>query len=247
MKKTFILFASVTAIFIGWTASAAAGEFMADFKQYSSWEEESSRNQAGKIYFKEGATRMEIIRGGQKAEIMIANPRKKKGWLLNTEDKTYMEIRFSDKPWQKAGTGDKPDSITETRFGRETIAGYSCEKTVYSLRDEPEAQTTVWMSPRLGYPVKWEHKDREGKSTFSLSNIKEGNLKDSLFVLPKGYRDISDDEEASSGDDREESEAAKVVKDDAKDIAGDAKGAAKDEVSNIVTDSVREGIRGIFK
>jgi hypothetical protein len=30
-------------------------------------------------------------------------------------------------------------------------------------------------------------------------------------------------------------------------LAGDAKGAAKDEVSNVVTNSIREGIRGLFR
>jgi hypothetical protein len=189
---------------------------------------------------------MEIVRNGQKAEIMIANP-KKKGWVLNTEDKTYMEVRFTDKPWQKASSGAEPDGMTQTKMGKETVAGYACEKTAYSFKDEPDAQTTVWMSPRLGYPVKWEQKNKEGKSTFALSNIKEGNLKDSLFVLPKGYRDVSDAGEDISGEDREESEAAKVAKDDVKDIAGDAKGAAKDEVSNTITDSIRGGIREVFK
>lgn len=30
-------------------------------------------------------------------------------------------------------------------------------------------------------------------------------------------------------------------------LVGDTKGAAKEEVSNVVTDSIREGIRGLFR
>ena len=43
-----------------------------------------------------------------------------------------------------------------------------------------------------------------------------------------------------------DSEAAKIVKDEAKDLAGDAHSAAKQEVSSAITDSVREGVRGIL-
>ena len=246
MKKSFILFMAVAALLFGWAGPAAAGEFTADFKQHTSWEDEDSRNQAGKIYYKDGASRMEFVRAGRPVEMFIMNPEKKKAWVLNAEDKTYMEIRFAEKPWQK--TGKDREGLKEKKLGRETVAGYACEKTAYSFEDEPGAQMTVWMSPKLGYPVKWEEKNEDGTSTFVLSKIREARLKDSLFVLPKGYRDVADEEDEAAGADRdEESEVAGIVKDDAKDLASDAKGAAKDEVTGIVTDSVREGIRGLFR
>lgn len=129
---------------------------------------------------------MEFVRAGRPVEMFIMNPEKKKAWVLNAEDKTYMEIRFAEKPWQK--TGKDREGLKEKKLGRETVVGYACEKTAYSFEDE-----------------------------------------------------------AAGADRDEESEVAGIVKDDAKDIASDAKGAAKDEVTGIVTDSVREGIRGLFR
>jgi outer membrane lipoprotein-sorting protein len=246
MKKAFILFMAAAALLFGWAGTVVAGEFMADFKQHTGWEDEESRDQAGKIYYKDGASRMEFVRDGRPVEMLIMNPKMKKAWVLNAEDKTYMEIRFAEKPWQT--TGKDREGLKEKKLGRETVAGYACEKTVYSFEDEPGAQMTVWMSSKLGYPVKWERKNEDGISTFALSKIREARLKDSLFVLPEGYRDVADEEDEVAGANREEeSEVARVVKDDAKDLASDAKGAAKDEVTGIVTDSVREGIRGLFR
>jgi outer membrane lipoprotein-sorting protein len=213
MKHSYLLILVATALLVGWTAPAAAGEFMADFRQYSSWEAEDSRQQSGRLFFKDGASRMEFVRDGQVAEIMIVNPKQKKAWVLNAEDKTFMEIRFADKPWQNTAAGANREGMTEKKLGKETVAGYLCEKTGYSFKDEPGAQTTVWMSPKLGYPVKWEQKNAEGNSSFQLSKIKEGTLKDSLFVLPKGYRNVADEkEEADADTNKEESEAAKAPK-----------------------------------
>ncbi len=244
MKRAYWVIIACAILLAVWAAVSHAGEFSADFKQFVPWEEEDAREKTGKIYFKDGASRMEFLRGGQTAEIVIINPKKKKAWMLNREDKTYMEIRFTDQPWPLVSARD---GMTEKKLGRETVAGYACEKTLYSSKDEPDHQTIVWMSPKLGYPVKWEQASEEGKSTFALTAIREALLKDTLFLLPKGYRNIADEEETANAEPGEENEAAKVVKDDAKDIASDAKGAAKDEVSDIVTDSVREGIRGLFK
>ena len=79
----------------------------------------------------------------------------------------------------------------------------------------------------------------------SLSNIKEGKLKDSLFEVPTGYKakismgaDEADNDASGSSD---------VVKQDAKDLAGDAHDAAKQGVSDVMTDSIRKGIEGLFK
>ncbi|MDI6741938.1 MAG: DUF4412 domain-containing protein, partial [Smithella sp.] len=166
MRKSFILFISVLFLLAGLSAFAADGEFMADFRQSSSWQE----GQNGKIYFKGGSSRMEFVRDGRTSEIMILNLKNKKAWMLNTEDKTFMEINFQDKPWQPAGA-DKSGKVTETKLGRETVSGYLCEKTRYTYQDDPASETMVWMSPKLGYPVKWEHTGAEGKTAFQLSKI----------------------------------------------------------------------------
>ena len=56
---------------------------------------------------------MEFVRAGRPVEMFIMNPEKKKAWVLNAEDKTYMEIRFAEKPWQK--TGSKTDAFRSGR------------------------------------------------------------------------------------------------------------------------------------
>lgn len=247
IKKTLTLMTIVMAFFLAQYATANAGEFAADFKQYSSWEDEDSKQLAGKIFMKGDTMRMEFVRDGQVSEILIMNSNKKKAWMLNPSDNTYMEIPYPEKSWQTVKSGDADlKGGKQTHLGKETVSGYVCEKIGYTYEDEAVGQTVVWMSAKLGYPVKWEQKGGEGKASFQLSKIKEAKLKESLFILPKGYKNIADDNAASDADD-EKSEAAKAVTGDAKDLATDARGAAKDEVSNIVTDSIREGIRGLFK
>ena len=114
MKRDFFSVWIAVVLLAAGPAAAVASEFTADFKQFTSWEEEDARDQSGKIYFKEGATRLEFVRGGEKGEILIVNPKKKKSWMLNALDKTYLEIRYTQKPWESSASRD---GVTEKKTG----------------------------------------------------------------------------------------------------------------------------------
>jgi hypothetical protein len=245
MKKCGPLCVVVLVSLFVMTGNAWAGEFAADFKQYQSWEDEGQKEKTGKVFVKGDSSRMEFMRGGRVSEVLIVNPQKKTAWMLNTSEKTYMEINYADNPWQLAKSGDTghPD-IKQTKMGQETISGYLCEKIAYSHKDQSASDTLVWLSNKLGYPVKWENKAKEGMAWFQLANIKEGKLKDSLFEIPAGYKSISMGADEA---DKEDSKSSDMVTQDAKDVGDDAHDAAKQGVSDVVTDSIRKGIGGLFK
>ena len=223
---------------------ATAGEFAADFKEYRSWEDEKEKEKSGKIFVKADKSRMEFFRNGQVAEILIVDPAKTKSWLLNKEEKTYMEINFNARAWEDRMEGKGSDSpYKKESMGTESVSGYVCEKLRYTYKDKSLGEMVYWIPQKLGYPVKWETKGQEGTSWFQLTKIREGKLNDSLFDLPKGYKPMSFDD----GDEEQDAErqSGKVIEEDAKDVGRDAHGAVKDGVSEGVTDAIREGIRGI--
>lgn len=223
---------------------AIAAEFAADFKQFNSWESEKS----GKIYVRGDKSRMEFFESGQAAQIMITNPQKKAAWMVNTSEKTYMEINYDESAWQKAqeGEGQHPDFKKES-LGKETVSGYVCDKERYTYNDKSMGSAIYWFSKKLSYPVKWEAKNEAGTSSFLLTKIQEGKLSDSLFEIPQGYKPLSMGQMGQwPQEQREEGKSGQVVEEDAKDIGRDAHDAAKESISEGIKDSIREGLRGIF-
>lgn len=75
--------------------------------------------------------------------------------------------------WNKGGTCHKVG--TDTVNGRSTL---KYEGT--NSRGEPG---TIWLDPKLRFPVKWEGKNGGGE----LRNIQEGSQPASLFEIPAGY------------------------------------------------------------
>lgn len=243
------VFLLLLAFFIG--KNATAGEFAADFKQYQSWGDEGEKEKKGKIFVKGEKSRMEFFKHGLPEGIMIVNTEKNATWLLNTEEKTYMEIDIAQSPSQYAREGSMEEhGFTKESLGTETVSGYSCVKERYTHKDKNMGSMVLWTSKKLSYPVKWENKGAGATSWFQLSNVKEGKVNDSLFDLPKGYKAVTlgqePDEEEKEGK-QTDGHAGKVIKEDTQDLGRDAHGAAKQGVSEGVTESIREGIRGLFR
>lgn len=249
MKRATIIIAIVSAVLGIYLLPAGAAEFMADFKQFISWE--VSKQKAGQIFVKGDKYRMEFMQGDTTTEVVIINPEKKAAWLINPAKKTYVELNFREKPWHVSKYEEADFEVSkEISLGTESVAGYPCEKISYSYDDTTLGKTTFCLSEKLAFPLKWENKGQQGTAWFQITKISDGKFKDALFLLPKDYNkmavqatdEISGKEQKSA----KESEAAKVVKEEVKDLASDAKSAAKQEVSDAITDSVREGIRGIL-
>ena len=76
-------------------------------------------------------------------------------------------------PWNKGGTCHKA--------GSETVNGRSTVK--YEGTNAKGETGTVWLDPKLRFPVKWEGKNGGGE----LRNIQEGSQPANLFEVPAGY------------------------------------------------------------
>lgn len=75
--------------------------------------------------------------------------------------------------WNKGGTCHK--------VGSDTVNGRSTIK--YEGTNAKGESGTMWLDPKLRFPVKWQGKNGGGE----LQNIKEGAQPASLFEIPAGY------------------------------------------------------------
>jgi hypothetical protein len=67
------------------------------------------------------------------------------------------------------------------KVGSETVNGRSTVK--YEGTNSSGEVSTIWLDPKLRFPVKWQGKNSGGE----LRNIQEGSQPSSLFEPPSGY------------------------------------------------------------
>ncbi len=67
------------------------------------------------------------------------------------------------------------------KVGTETVNGRSAVK--YEGTNSSGEPSSVWLDPKLRFPVKWQGKSSAGE----LRNIQEGTQSASLFEIPAGY------------------------------------------------------------
>ena len=170
----------------------AQTEFSADMVKA-----DGSKN--GKIYFGKDKMRFESTnkdpRSGGSVIIDLAT---QKTTVMMDQQHMYMEM-----PAQMAArrtaynffrTGDVENACSDWlqlpqnkggschKEGTETVNGRSCVKYVGTNANGETG--TVWLDPKLRFPVKWQGKNSE---TWELSNIQEGSQPASLFEIPAGY------------------------------------------------------------
>jgi hypothetical protein len=68
------------------------------------------------------------------------------------------------------------------KVGSETVNGRSTVK--YEGTNASGDTGTVWLDPKLRFPVKWQGKNGTGE----LRNIQEGSQPSSLFEVPSDYK-----------------------------------------------------------
>ncbi len=159
---------------------AFAAEFSADMVHKF-----GAMTKEGKIYVKGKNMRME---GAMGQGITIVNGETGTVWVLQPEQKVYMEMKKGAQPAQQAESDEELAKIADKKFlGTETVNGYQCEKYLYTYHDKTLGTMTQWHSKKLGYPVKMIHSSSQGETTFEYRNIKEGGVADSLFQVPAGY------------------------------------------------------------
>ena len=174
MKRSLVLFASVTFFLFACIISAYAVELTAEMV---SKEGKVTRN--GKICVKENKTRIEK---GSTPIYVILRGDKGLFWEINGAERTYSETKL---------TPDMKPSIEEKLFGEtarkqvgtETVNGYAARKYEISVKRKNKNETIYqWFSPEYSFPVKLSGMNW----SVEYKNIKKGGIPDTIFELPGG-------------------------------------------------------------
>jgi len=171
---------------------ALAAEFSADVVMTA-----GQTSMTSAIFVKGRNVRQEMSMGKDKT-IVIISAEKKMVWMIDPARKTYMaepipadklsemldEMRGKIPAAAAAAQGAKT-----TRLGTEKVNGYPCDKTVTEGKG---GKVTVWYSKKLDLALRTEiTAEGGGKKMITrqeVKNIKERKLPDSLFQVPKDYK-----------------------------------------------------------
>jgi len=148
----------------------------------------------GKIFVMPGMFRSEnTVEKGGKSIINIFQKDRNISYMINPEDKTYLEMSFDEKKMKEA-MGQFAQAQKEENLGTETVNGYKCTKKrmetkVSFLGFEKIVKTTLWLSDRFDMPLRTENNDG---TIIEMRNIREGKQPATLFEPPAGYRKVAD-------------------------------------------------------
>jgi hypothetical protein len=144
------------------------------------------------MYVKGTKQRMEVDEGGQKA-INIMRGDKKVMWMLMPDEKMYMEMPLNTQKQDAASRLNDPDVKMEKKFlADENVDGHPSKKyhVTMTRNGKKEGSGFMWEATDLNnFPVKWQEED--GKTTVTWKNIKLGDVPDSVFEIPAGYKKMS--------------------------------------------------------
>lgn len=184
MRTKIVVF--VTGLFLVGSAAANQGpkvEYSAD-----SYMETSDGITQGTVYVAHGKERREYVQDGEKT-VMILRHDKKVIWMLQPEDKTYME--------QKMPKGGRKDDLSaykieQTVVGPETINGVSTTKSkIIMIGPKGDKLGGFYWKSKEGIVVKTDAiaVDKKSKERIKseLTNLKVGKQNPSLFEIPAGY------------------------------------------------------------
>jgi len=187
--------AALIMLVLGATVAIAQTEFSAEVVNTG----KSDTASQAKLYFSKDKVRIEPTRkdprgGGS----VIMNLTSQTVTVLMDQQHMYMEM-----PAQTANqrssynffrTGDVENACSDWlqmaqnkggtchKVGSETVNGRSTVK--YEGTNSNGQTGTVWLDPKLRFPVKWEGKNGGGE----LRNIQEGSQPSSLFEVPADYK-----------------------------------------------------------
>jgi len=206
MKQFHRIFLVIGAmiIFFWFVFPVLAVEFSADLKI-----KQPDRSYEFKYYTQGDLYRLEKFTGEDRI-LVIADRKLDITWMLNPEDKIYIELKGTDaaffnpvRGWEAAKEGTKEEQV-----GTETVQGYLCEKYTYIPPGGTEPGMEAWYSPELEHFIQMIAHYGGGyeDGLFELLNIKEASQDGSLFKVPEDYQ-----REKSPAEKAQEKEAARPV------------------------------------
>jgi len=187
--RLFMFFMGFLAV-VALSGISFASEFSADFIMKG-----STMSGKGKVWVKGKKMRQEF--GGQMGKMVtIMDLDQGFSWVLIPANKTYIKNKIKTK-----GKGFRPDNFLGMQqgpmeaqiklVGTETINGYKCDKYLITYKNKQMGTMTQWFAKKLNYPIKMINKSAMmGEFVSELKGIKKGGVKDSLFKLPSGYKEM---------------------------------------------------------
>ena len=160
-------------------------DFSADMIQNSKGQKVIS-----KVYIKKDKMRIETVEESRK-NIMINDYEGRRIIMLIPESKMYFEMAFTQSDLNDPKYQKQMESEADKKYlGKEKINGYMCEKHQYTFHDSKKGKATVWYSKELNFSIKILS-ESDTKVETEFKNIKKGNISESLFKIPAGYRKIT--------------------------------------------------------
>jgi hypothetical protein len=177
-----ILFLTVPAL----SVSSNAADFSADMINKS-----PMGNIEGKMFFKGGNFRQEMMMGGQK-QITIFRKDKEVVWVLMPAQMMYMEMQAGSRQNMAPVDPDQIDKLGEKKYlGKEKVNGYMCSKYRYTFHDKSSGTAIYWISDKLHFPIKMQTQGTSGSMSIEYRNIQEKTVPASLFNIPGGFQKMS--------------------------------------------------------
>jgi hypothetical protein len=178
----FIFFVAVPAL----SVSINAAEFSADMINTS-----PMGKIEGKMFFKKGNFRQEMMMGGQK-QITIFRKDKNVVWVLMPAQMMYMEMQAGSQQNMAPVDPDEIDKLAEKKYlGKENVNGYVCSKYRYSFHDKSSGSAIYWISDKFNFPIKMQAQGTSGTMSMEYRNIQEKTVPASLFNIPGGFQKMS--------------------------------------------------------
>ncbi|MCB2185222.1 MAG: DUF4412 domain-containing protein [Deltaproteobacteria bacterium] len=140
----------------------------------------------GKIYVKGDHLRMDMNMRGVKSMQFI--DLKTNTTLVCTE--TAKVCMSMQRPLPKGQERPAPDlsNVPKKKLGTEKVSGYECDKYELETPKDKKVRTIVWVSQKLGYPIKSVHMMQGKEISYELVNIKEGGVSDDVFQPPADFK-----------------------------------------------------------
>jgi len=183
------------ALVLGASFAAAQAEFSAEIVNTT----KAGNPVQAKIYIAKDKMRFESAERepGAMTGAFIVNLATQTSTVLMNQQHMYMEmpaqaanVRNTYNLFHIGDVGNAcPDWLAQARnkggtchkVGSDTVNGRSAVK--YEGTNAAGDSATVWIDPKLRFPLKWQDKNGSGE----LRNIQEGSQPASLFEIPAGY------------------------------------------------------------
>ena len=194
----FVLMATLAIpLFIQMAAAQTAVHpepFSADMQFSSTHGGSATRDMTGKMYFGSDHVRMDMQGGPRGGAIIITDIKTQVSDILMPEQHMYMENKAGEMAGRRSGMTPniKPlpdpgnpcaneEGMTCKKVGVEEVNGRTCDH--WQITDKNGKVSNVWIDQKIHFPIKTVSDD----STWTLTNIKEGEPSPSLFQIPSGY------------------------------------------------------------